>query len=90
MRKIKFLILSFLTLGMTACFYQEDHGKAPDVPITFDPVVMANTRAEGEASRQDEPFRQGRRRRGFVRVAIHAVRRRVARQPSQLYFGGSP
>lgn len=57
MRKIKFLILSFLTLGMTACFYQEDHGKAPDVPITFDPVVMANTRAEGEASRQDEPFR---------------------------------
>ncbi len=57
MKRLYTYLLCLAALTLSACFDNENKGLLSDVYISFDPVVMANTRSDdGSARVQEEPF----------------------------------
>lgn len=56
MKRIYTYTLCLTALLLSACFDNENRGLPSDVYISFDPVVTANTRSDGHAHLQEEPF----------------------------------
>ena len=56
MKRIYTYLLCLMALLLSACFDTENGAQTSDVYISFDPVVSANTRSDGHAHLQKEPF----------------------------------